>query len=250
MSKENPYSLRAAHDMVRLPEKQTYFVGGAGFNHITQHVVKKSALDASVTTPEDIKSHLNDGFFGMKYPDGLLVGDDNSIGDDSQCYLTQSLRSVDYLEHDDVYFVTVVTWYGIRQNVSSYDFATDVESSKFIIRYHDDDVSVKPNDVKQKLFDFGGKMMPYPTHELKAQLFFDWMMHKFTCMIFPCTFDPFFEEDGLIHRDTSTNYGNPKYDLPSGVSILDFRDTIVMGRQYHDSDYLNAGATAMYVHGT
>jgi hypothetical protein len=78
------------------------------------------------------------------------------------------------------------------------------------------------------------------SYDLDYQLLNEWLIHQFMSKIFRCTFDPFYEKDGLMHvRHNKFGDRQPEYTVPEGFDRWQIASTLRVSERYHDDDYLN-----------
>lgn len=104
----------------------------------------------------------------------------------------------------------------------NYEASSDIEG-----------ISTKPL-VSSTLSDY---KTPFIENVIDDELFRSWAICQFMKQLFKCTYDPFFEKDGLIHQK-GRGYGKdkPKYELPENLNYYDLVRSLSLSREYHSNE--------------
>lgn len=160
-------------------------------------------------------------------------------------YLEHYHNTYEYHQFDDKFFVRVEVYFRLNGALSNRLFE-NFDLSKFITRQyeHDEIETMLAEDKGVSDFD---AFIPavdeeffYHDGRIDDFLLFNYIRHQFLSQVFHCTYDPFFEKDGLIHQK-HRGFGEkePEYVLPK--QLIDLKGTIKnlkVGRRYHDTEWL------------
>lgn len=180
-----------------------------------------------------IRDYAYDTFAG-RYPiDGLVI----SLDDSDPLYLDYKGFSCVVHRAGDTIVVFGETRYTMRGPGYAMQSMHKVDLSKFRRRAYltpEDMTGVNADDcpVNQEHLKY--------SYDLDYQLLNEWLIHQFMSKIFRCTFDPFYEKDGLMHvRHNKFGDRQPEYTVPEGFDRWQIASTLRVSERYHDDDYLN-----------
>lgn len=206
--------------------------------------IDDDVLEEERTNPEYLKESIGDYASEIGYndtPDKFLVDRDCS----KKLYLSNLLHKVRYEIIGDQVLIFKVFNVELRgENYNS--ILKDVDMTKFLKRNYKEPTDYKPSEdlegiatkpvIVSTLLD--GKT-PYFNNEVDENLFRAWVICQFMKQLFKCTYDPFFEKDGLIHQ-RGKGYGEktPEYDLPENLNYHDLLMSLSLSRQYISNENL------------
>lgn len=194
--------------------------------------------------PEFLKESISDYASEIGYntvPDEFLVDWDCS----KKLYLSNLIHKVRYEIIGDQVLIFKVCNIELRgANYNS--ILKDVDMTKFLKRKYKEPMDYKPAEdlegittnpvVISTLLD--GKT-PYIENNIDQNLFRSWVKCQFMKQLFKCTYDPFFEKEGLIHQ-RGKGYGKkpPEYNLPENLNYHDLLMSLSLSRQYISNENL------------
>lgn len=206
-----------------------------------QTVLTDYELSADSMDSDEFDDAMNDIMSSFAYnviPKGLLLDTD----DNKPLYLDyKGSHSPEYHIVGDKILLRVVSYYWLSG--SAYNTLLEaVDLTQFICRRYDtkdkDPKVTHKTDCDVITHTRNGEI-DYIEPKIDLKLLKSWMTFQLMKQVFPVTFDPFFERDGLIHQKyNGYNVLGPQYKLPS--ELIDFNRTVAnlqLSRRYHDSEW-------------
>ncbi len=187
----------------------------------------------------DLDDALNDSAHTLGYefsPKGLLLDEDDS----KSLYLNKRVRASEFHIIGDKALLRAT----VDFNLTGMDYNTlfdKVDLTKFASRNYDtslmDTSEVKNRSDCPVIVRYYGNNI-HVQDKVDMNLLTAWMKFQFFKQLFPVTFDPFFEKDGLLHQKTKT-YGElaPEYTVPSNMENMYHSNAqMKLKRKYNDSE--------------